>query len=247
MQTIKRYFYLFITFICFFIWVSGNTIAQTSSGKLVSKVEAALNSNYMNIFKISADEKGKVTIKGEVNTFYDRLNVFDIVAKVKGVKEIEDLVVVNTPSMPDNMIKVNIEDAIQDNSVIIEPDKINVNVNSGLVFLTGSVSYYKEKLMAETISSWQDGVKGIENDIKVLPSQQAKSDENIKSVLNEILINKFPLIKDKVNIKVNNGDVTLEGEVQTLWEKSNLTKEFLQVLGVKSVVENLKVNYHEES
>lgn len=147
---------------------------------------------------------------------------------------------VNTPIVPDDMIKTNIRRTIQDNSVILEPDKITVNVNDGMIFLRGTVSNYTEKIMATTISSWQDGVKGVENEINVLPSQEAKSDENIKSILNEIIQNHFPFI-DNFSITVINGNVTLEGNAQTLWEKNHLKEEFLQVLGVKSVVENLEV------
>jgi osmotically-inducible protein OsmY len=123
----------------------------------------------------------------------------------------------------------------------MEPDKISVTVTDGLVFLRGTVSYFKEKLMAETISSSQDGVKGVENEITVLSSREARSDENIKSILSEIVENQFPLINGKVNIKVKNGDVALEGEVKNLWEKRNLKYECLQIMGVKSVVENLKI------
>ena len=243
MQTIKKYSYLFFSLIYFFLLISECTYAQTAN--LESKVRAALDRYYMDQFIISADKNGKVTIKGEANTLYDQLNIFDIVSAVKGVKEISDQLIVNTPSIPDSMIADNIENALQYNSIILEPDKINVKVDEGVVFLDGTVSYYKEKLAAETIASQQDGAKGIENDINVLPPQQERSDENIKSILQEILINKFPMIKDKVNITVNNGDVVLGGEVESLWEKSNLRKEFLQVLGVKSVTENLKVNYIE--
>jgi osmotically-inducible protein OsmY len=245
MQKPKRYTYLLLSLILSLLMVTGKTTAQISSQKLKAKVESALNRNYMNEFYVNADENGKVTIKGEVNTLYDRLNIFDIVSGVKGVKEIDDQIIVNIPMLPDDIIKANIERAQENNSVIIEPDKINVKVTSGLVILTGSVSYHKEKLMAETISSWQDGVKSIENDINVLPPKQARSDDNIKSILNEILINKFPLVKNKIKITVNNGDVFVDGEVQSLWEKINLRKDFLQVLGVKNVTENLNVNYTE--
>ena len=243
MGPLKRYSYLFFSIICFLLFISEGTFAQSSN--LVSKVESALNRYYMDPFNIKADENGKVTIKGDVNTLYDKLNIFDIVSAVKGVKEISDQVDVNTTLLPDSMIADQIEHALQYNSVILEPDKINVKVDEGFVFLNGKVSFYKEKLVAETLASQQDGVKGIENDINVLPPKQERSDENIRSILSEILINKFPMIKDKVNITVNNGDVVLGGEVESLWEKSNLRKEFLQVLGVKSVTENLKVNYIE--
>jgi osmotically-inducible protein OsmY len=95
--------------------------------------------------------------------------------------------------------------------------------------------------MATTVSSSQDGVKGVENEITVMSSRKARSDENIKSILNEIVENQFPLINGTVKISVKNGDVVLDGEVKNIWEKNNLKIECLQVMGVKSVVENLKI------
>jgi osmotically-inducible protein OsmY len=223
--------------------INGRAIAQTNTKNLQSRVESALDAYYMpDQFNVTADEKGKVTIEGQVNTFYDKLNMFQIVAGVKGVVHIDDNVVVNTPTVPDDIIKANIIRALRDNSVILEPDKISVSITQGLVILKGTVSYSREKLMAETVSSWEDGVLGIDNEIDVLPPKQVKTDENLKSILNEIIENKFPLVKGKVSVDVKNGDVTLTGEVGSPWEKINLKKEFMRVLGVRNVVENLTIN-----
>jgi len=195
----------------------------------------------MHDLSVSVDTNGTVTIKGTVDALYDRLDIYQLVSEVNGVTGIKDLVDVNTPMLPDDMINANVVRTIKDNSVILEPDKIAVTVNEGVVFLDGTVSYYQEKLMATTIASSQDGVKGVENRINVLPSREVISDENIKSVLEEIVENHFPLVKGAVRIKVANGDVTLDGEVQALWDKVHLKEEFLKVVGVKSVVENLEV------
>jgi osmotically-inducible protein OsmY len=215
--------------------------AQGDIGDLKSRVEAALNPYSMHKLYVSADEKGKVSISGEVDALYDRLDIYEIVSKIPGITEIKDLVVVNTPTLPDDIVNANIVRAIRDNSIIMEADKITVTVSNGLVLLSGTVSYFKEKLMATTVSSSQDGVKGVENEITVMSSRKARSDENIKSILNEIVENQFPLINGTVKISVKNGDVVLEGEVKNIWEKNNLKIECLQVMGVKSVVENLKI------
>lgn len=177
----------------------------------------------------------------DFDALYDTLDIYQIVSKINGVTKIKDLVYVNTPLVPDEMINVNIRRAIKDNSIILEPDKITVTVTEGLVIIRGAVSNYKEKFMATTVSSWQDGVKGVKNEINVLSSQEARSDENVKSILSEIMQNHFPLIDGKISLKVVNGNVTLEGEVHTLWGKEHLKEEFLQVSGVKSVVESFEV------
>jgi osmotically-inducible protein OsmY len=218
-------------------------ISRGDPESLQSKVSGALDAYYApDQFRVTADQKGNVTIEGQASTFYDKLNMFQIVARVKGVVTIDDRVTVNTPLVPDDIIRDNIRRALRDNSVILEPDKISVGVDQGLVILKGSVSYSNEKLMAETVSSWQDGVHGIDNEITVLLPRQVKTDENLKSILNEIVKNKFPLVKDRVSVNVKNGEVTLTGEVESPWEKISMKKEFMRVVGVKDVVENLTVH-----
>jgi osmotically-inducible protein OsmY len=233
--------FLFIIATWLFIGIVGSAIAQGDKKDLVSRVRAALSPYSLYGLSVSVDTSGTVTIEGTVGALYDRLDIYQIVSRVNGVTGIKDLLDVQTLMLPDDIIKANVERTIKDNSIILEPDKIAVTVDEGVVFLDGTVSYYREKLMATTIASMQDGVKGVENRINVLPSREAKSDENIKSVLEEIVENHFPLVKGDVRIKVANGDVTLDGEVLSLWEKNHLKEEFLKIAGVKSVVENLIV------
>ena len=245
MQTIKiRYFILIL--ISFVMFGAINSLsAKTSSNKIKSEIEAVLSSYYPDEFDINVNPAGNVTIRGTVNTLYDKLNIYDLISRVKGVTGIDDFLEINTPVLPDDVIKANIEESIKNNSVILEPDNIKVHVSEGLVILTGTVSYQKEKQMAESIAAWDDGVKGIDNQIHVLPVKIEKSDKNILSVLNEILKDDFPLMANKVNIQVKNGNVTVTGMANNLWEKNNLPKVFYKVLGVKSVVENLTINPQE--
>jgi osmotically-inducible protein OsmY len=219
----------------------GIAAAGGNKKDLESRVQAALSPYYMHGLSVNAEENGTVTVKGTVDALYDKLDIYQRVSAVQGVTRIKDLVVVNAPIVPDATIQANVIRTIKDNSVILEPGRITVNVTDGMVFLDGTVSYQSEKLMATTIASWQDGVKGVENRLDVLASQEAKSDENIKTVLEEIVKNHFPLVSNAVGVKVENGNVTVNGKVQTLWDKSHLKEEFLQVAGVKSVVENLLV------
>lgn len=219
----------------------GIAVAIAGTKDLESRVQSALISYYMHPLTVTAESDGTVTIEGTVDAYYDKLDIYQIVSAVNGVTKIRDLVLVNTPMVPDNAIAANIVRTIKDNSVILEPDRITVNVDQGVVFLEGKVTYQKEKLMATTVASWQDGVKGVENRIEVLPAKEAKSDENLKVVLDEIVKNHFPLVSNTISVKVQDGNVTVDGKVQTLWDKAHLKEEFLQVAGVKAVVENLTV------
>ena len=122
----------------------------------------------------------------------------------------------------------------------MEPDRISVRVNNGLVFFTGEVSFYREKLMATTIASWQKGVKGIENELTVLTPKAARSDANLDIILHEILENEFPLDKN-VDLTVQNGVVKMRGQAYRLWDKRKMEEEFLKVIGVKEVINELTV------
>jgi osmotically-inducible protein OsmY len=208
---------------------------------LAEKVRSKINNSYItDNFQITSSNNGRVDIKGEVKTLYDKLNIFDIIAKVPGVKEITDNLTIQSPILPDNVIEGNIISEINVVRSILEPDRIHVHVDNGEAILTGEVSFYREKLLAETVASWQQGVKGISNEINVLSSNKAVSDDNLKVELGEILKNQFPL-SNELTFEVKNGIVTLSGKAYTLWDKKRIAKEFLGVMGVKQVINNLKV------
>lgn len=219
----------------------GSMKAVTPAEKLAGRVRASIANYYSEPFTITADTQGKVTIKGTVNTMYDRLDIFDLISKVPGVREISDQLAVNTSTLPDDAVKANIEDEINLIQAIQEPDKINVSVDNGVVMLDGTVSFYREKQMAETAASWQEGVKSIVNNISVLPPNIAQSDQNLETVLKGVLSHNFPLEKG-ASFQVKNGVVTLTGSVGSLWAKKSIRKEFLKVLGVKDVVNQLTVS-----
>ena len=215
--------------------------AGVNTDDIRSGVQAALSRYYLTPFDVTVDDNGRVIIKGQVDSYYDKLDVYELASRVPGVTEIEDLVDINTDHLPDNMIKANILESLDNSAVIVEPDSIDVTVTDGLVFLSGTVSYAKEKLHAETIAADQDGVMGLDNEIQVLSPEMARTDENLQNVLNELVKSQFPLLVGKVKYTVAKGDVTLEGNVTSLWEKSHLPIEISRVAGVKHVVNNLKI------
>ena len=209
--------------------------------KLAVKVERAIdNYFYPENIGVKADADGKVILSGDVNSLYDRLRIYEIVSSVPGVTYIENKLVVNNELVPDKIILEDIRTNLDRSSSILEPDRIKVRIDHGFVFLTGDVSYYREKIMAETVASWEKGVTGIENEITVLPPQKAVSDANLKTVLQEILKDRFGIEKD-VTFTVNDGIVTLNGKTTTLWADQHIKDDFSHVVGVKRVYDNIKV------
>ena len=199
-----------------------------------------------NDFYITANDQDVVTIKGTVNTLYDKLRARELVSRVPGIKEINSEITIDTPLLPDKEIQDNIIDEIKYNSSILEPDKIKVNVHDGTVTLSGDVNYYHEKLMVQSIASWQDGVQNMISNIKVLAPNIERSDENLYEILTDVLKDRFPLEKN-IAIDVNNGVVTASGSVRSLWAKDHIADEIHQIVGVKSVENNLVVIQPDET
>lgn len=222
------------------VLLSQVVMAKVDTKKLVNNVETAIGRYYTETFDIKAESNGKIILGGEVNSMYDRIRIFDIVSTVPGVMSIENRLIVDTPELPDDIIMDNIQTSLGINPAIQEPDRIKVAVSNGLVMLSGEVSNQREKTMAETVVSWQQGVKGIENDIEVLSHAQAVSDENLTIILNEIMKNQFHLYK-KVTFTIADGVVTLKGTAPRLWDKNKIAEEFIRVMGAKKAVNNVTV------
>ena len=218
------------------------SMTYAKGNNLIDKVSNKIQTYYDNPqIYVSSNGNAGIVLKGTVNTLYDKLRIYEIASDVKGVKKIEDLIDIQANPIPDKEVQQNIVEEMHLNSAILEPDRIKVAVDNGEVILDGTVSYPREREMAETLASWQNGVLGITNNIKVLPYKKAIDDNNLNIILGEILKTHYGLEKG-VTYKVNKGVVTLDGTVSSLWAKKNIEDDFFRVLGVNYVKNNLKVS-----
>lgn len=222
------------------LMVTNRGVSQIDTGKLVTDVENKIENYYTENFKISADKNGIVSISGEVNTLFDKLKIGELVSEVKGVKEIHNNIQVQNVITADDIIKANIENETKLNDAILEPEKIKIEVNNGVVTLSGTVSYFREKLMMQTIASWQDGVSDLIDRISVMSPSAAKSDANLTEIIIDLLNNNFPLEKN-IMFDINNGSVNLYGTVNDLYAKNHIQEDIQRIIGVKNVVNEMKI------
>ena len=222
------------------VTLSDFNYAQIDTKQLENQVEKTIGTYYTEIFKISADQKGIVTLEGDVTTLFDKLRIQELASQVEGVAGINNKIEVNVEPTADAIIKANIEDDLKSNNVILEPEKITVDVKDGVVNLAGTVSYFREKLMAQSVASWQDGVVDMTSSIKVLSPAAAKSDSNLKDIIRDILNEHFPL-ENNMTFTVTNGIVTLNGKVKSLYAKDHIQEDIQHILAITSVVNNLSL------
>ena len=219
---------------------AGNNYIVPGNNQLKDAVVKRMGRYYTEQFNVSV-QNGIVTINGEVNSLNDKYRIFDIISRVHGVKEIKDLIDVDADTVPDQVIKQNTEETLHSASSIMEPDRIKVSVDNGIIMLNGTVSYYREKQAAQSIATWQKGAVDLVNNLKVLSHSADTSDKNLQVILNEIISKQFPLAKN-INISVKDGIATITGEVPRLSDKYGIEENFYPVLGIKGVIDNLNVN-----
>jgi len=248
----KILYAFFITILVLVLIIPGMAF-MADSGDLSKNISKAISWKYENYtdtenpaegevyVEVSATDDGRVTLEGRTNTLFEKYRIHDIVTRVPGVTKISNQLAVDTKTVPNETIKNHIQQEIKHNQSIIEPDQINITVDDGLVVLSGKVNYNYEKELIRTITSWQDGVHAIENNIEVMRSREGLSDESLEEVLQEILENQFPAAEKFVTFVINDGVVIISGDVSNLWTKKNIEDEFRSVVGVVDVFNELEI------
>ena len=92
---------------------------------------------------------------------------------------------------------------------------IGVSVNDGIVTLSGHVTSYWEKYVAERAAKRVYGVRAVANEIDVkLPGSKQRADEEIATAAVNALKSNYSVPRDKIKVTVSKGWVKLEGEVE---------------------------------
>ena len=122
----------------------------------------------------------------------------------------------------------------------VEAAHIGVSIKDGVVTLTGHVLSFVEKFAAERSAKRVHNVKAVANELEVkLPGSSRRTDEDIAlSVVNALKAN-FSVPKDKVKVKISNGWVKLEGEVEWQYQKlaaENAVRYLPGVVGVTNLI-----------
>jgi osmotically-inducible protein OsmY len=110
---------------------------------------------------------GIVRLDGSVDSYWQRWHAEDLVAKLRGVIEVENhLVVVPTETYLDKDIARDIEAALERN-VYVDAAKITVKVEEGRVTLTGTVPSYYARGRAYEAAAFTSGVLDVDNNLVV--------------------------------------------------------------------------------
>jgi len=119
--------------------------------------------------------------------------------------------------------------------------QVHVETQNGVVMLRGKVDSAEAKSAAAEVAKGIDGVKNVKNELQVVaPSQRTEvtADDNAiaKSVQNKLKAD--PQLKS-AKVEVNNGVVSLSGEVKNIGASAKASEVARSVAGVRSVKNDL--------
>ena len=124
----------------------------------------------------------------------------------------------------------------------VHAEQIGVEVKDGIVTLAGHVDSYPAKWNAERAAQRVAGVKALAVEIDVKFSGSTKhTDADIARTAENVLLWTTYLPKDSVKIMVEDGWVTLSGQVQWGFQRATATAAVRYLMGVKGVSDQITI------
>ena len=184
---------------------------------------------------------GHVTLRGTVPTYpQSQLAALDA-HEVVGVAWVSNLLSVRNERRDDKRIQRDIESAF-DSDYSLNGQDIHVDVNNGMVILSGNVNKHYEKLHATDVAGKIRGVGDVVNNI-VVNSLPVYSDAALKARIEDRLSSYWETswVSDRIEVQVDAGKVTLSGDVDTWSERDEAARISALTEGVYSVDNQLIV------
>ncbi|MCF4128794.1 BON domain-containing protein [Methylobacterium sp. SyP6R] len=143
--------------------------------------------------------------------------------------------------MSDRTIRQNVIDEL-DFDPSIDAAGIGVAVEDGIVTLTGHVASYTERVAAEKATRKVRGVRGVVEEIKVrFAGDRPPRDEDLAHRAVQMLDWAVTVPKNAVQVKVQDGWVTLTGEVEWQYQKEEARAALKRLTGVAGIVNMIDV------
>jgi osmotically-inducible protein OsmY len=120
---------------------------------------------------------------------------------------------------------------------MVKSTEIGVAVKDGIVTLAGYVDSYTKRYRAEQATKRVHGVKAVVNELQVhLPSSSERTDEDIARAAVRALEDRITVPRDRIKVRVSDGWITLEGEVEWKYQREAAESAVRNLIGVKGVV-----------
>ncbi len=137
--------------------------------------------------------------------------------------------------MGDKLLRQEIIDEL-DFDPSVQSAHIGVAVEDGVVTLTGHVSSYAEKVAAERAVQRVKGVRAIAEEIEIrYPNDSRTADDQIAKRALDIIAWDTRLPSGRITVKVQDGWVTLSGNVDWNFQKTDAERAVRRLSGVVGI------------
>ena len=189
---------------------------------------------------VSADD-GKVTLRGTVGSYREKLEAKKAAERVYGVKSVENKLevnVLNGGKREDAELRGDVLQALMLDSLI--PKTVDAKVDDGLVTLTGTADWQYQRDEAEFVSGNVFGVIAVIDEIGLKPSPSAA---DVKHSIKEAFKRNAKLDADELTVTTSNGTATIEGVVNSWAEHDQAVAAAWFSPGVNDVDDQIIVDY----
>jgi osmotically-inducible protein OsmY len=122
---------------------------------------------------------------------------------------------------------------------ISQPENIGVAVADGAVTLSGHTTSYAEKLAAGRAAERVYGVKAVANDLKIHLAGSPRDDADIAKAIAHVLEWNVNIPDGRIQARVQNGWVTLDGQVDYDFQRREVERMVRHVRGVVGITDEL--------
>lgn len=185
--------------------------------------------------------EGVVALSGTVDSFAKKLAAREAAHRVAGVLDVADDVEVKLPGVftrTDTDLARAVRHALEWD-VFIPDTKIRSTVANGWVTLDGTVESLLDRDDAERAVRRLQGVRGVIDNIVV--NAPKVDPARIRKSIEETLERRADREADRIDVRVIEGKVTLEGRVHSFPEKEAILGTVRNAPGVKAVTDNLRI------
>jgi len=124
----------------------------------------------------------------------------------------------------------------------IQAAEIGVSVKDGVVTLNGDVDSYSKKWAIDRAARRVSGVKAVAEEIKVSPPDPYKrADEDMAQSATSVLNWNSWVPPDRVKVRVQDGRITLTGDVDWYYQKEHAENAVRHLIGVLGVTNSITI------
>jgi osmotically-inducible protein OsmY len=183
---------------------------------------------------------GVVMLSGHVQSYAEKAAAERAVRRVRGVKAIAMAIDIHLPTD-----RKTADDEIAGRAVkmlrwdaVVPDERIKVEVEGGIVTLTGTVPWQYQKLEAEADIRKLTGVRGVVNSIVVRPEARP---QDVRGEIRNAFLRNAELDASSITIGVLDGRVVLGGKVNSWIEREIAERAAWSAPGVAAVEDHIVI------